>query len=133
MFDVEGLDYLELMEWLCVVKIGGDVNIGKGIYIYFFDDEGNVCVDLIIFCMVDCCCIVDGVDVGLCDYYYVKRIVEDKGFDVMVIDVSEVYIIIGIWGLNVCENLKKVVFDLDVLNFENFLFVVIWQFEMVGK
>jgi glycine cleavage system aminomethyltransferase T len=48
MFDVEGPDHVALMEWLCAAKIGGDNNIGKGIYTHFLDDEGMVRADLTI-------------------------------------------------------------------------------------
>ncbi|UES39064.1 GcvT family protein [Roseibium aggregatum] len=133
MFDVEGPDHVELLEWLCAAKIGGDANIGKGIYTHFLDDEGNVRADLTVFRMADRCRIVDGADAGPRDYHYVKRIAEDKGFDVTVTDVSEQYTTIGIWGPNARENLKKVVADPAALDPENFPFAGIRQIEIAGK
>ncbi len=133
MFDVEGPDHVALMEWLCAAKIGGDNNIGKGIYTHFLDDEGNVRADLTIFRMEDRCRIVDGADAGPRDYHYVKRIAEDKGFDVTVTDVSEEYTTIGIWGPNARENLKKVVSDPAALDPENFPFAAIRNLEIAGK
>ena len=41
MFDVEGPDHVALMEWLCAARIGGDGNIGKGIYTHFLDDASD--------------------------------------------------------------------------------------------
>ncbi|QDG77866.1 FAD-dependent oxidoreductase [Labrenzia sp. PHM005] len=133
MFDVEGPDHVALLEWLCAAKIGGDNNIGKGIYTHFLDDEGNVRADLTIFRMEDRCRIVDGADAGPRDYHYVKRMAEDKGFDVTVTDVSEEYTTIGIWGPNARENLKKVVSDPAALDPENFPFAGIRNIEIAGK
>lgn len=45
MYDIEGPDHVALMEWLCAARIGGDANIGKGIYTHFLDDEGMVRAD----------------------------------------------------------------------------------------
>jgi len=133
MFDVEGPDHVELLEWLCAAKIGGDANIGKGIYTHFLDDEGNVRADLTVFRMADRCRIVDGADAGPRDYHYVQRMARDKGFDVTVTDVSEQFTTIGIWGPNARENLKKVVADPTGLDPENFPFAAIRQLEIAGK
>ncbi|WP_434052157.1 MAG: FAD-dependent oxidoreductase [Roseibium sp.] len=133
MFDVSGPDHVALLEWLCAAKIGGDNNIGKGIYTHFLDDEGNVRADLTVFRMADRCRIVDGADAGPRDYHYVKRIAADKGFDVTVTDVSEEFTTIGIWGPNARENLKKVVADPAELDIENFPFAAIRQIEIAGK
>ncbi|WP_421982770.1 GcvT family protein [Roseibium sp.] len=133
MFDVSGPDHVALLEWLCAARIGGDNNIGKGIYTHFLDDEGNVRADLTVFRMADRCRIVDGADAGPRDYHYVKRIAEDKGYDVTVTDVSEEFTTIGIWGPNARDNLKKVVSDPAALDVENFPFAAIRQIEIAGK
>ncbi|GAA0781931.1 FAD-dependent oxidoreductase [Roseibium denhamense] len=133
MFDVEGPDHLALMEWLCAAKIGGDNNIGKGIYTHFLDDEGMVRADLTIFRMADRCRVVDGADAGPRDMHYVRRVAEDKGFDVTVTDVSEKYTTIGIWGPNARENLKKAVSDPSALDPENFPFAALREIEIAGK
>lgn len=133
MFDVEGPDHVELLEWLCAARIGGDNNVGKGIYTHFLDDEGNVRADLTVFRMEDRCRIVDGADAGPRDYHYVKRVAEDKGFNVTVTDVSEQFTTIGIWGPNARENLRKVVSDPAALDPENFPFAAIRQIEIAGK
>ena len=113
MFDVEGPDHVELMEWLCAAKIGGDANIGKGIYTHFLDDEGMVRADLTVIRMADRCRVIDGADAGPRDFHYMRRVAEDKGFDVTVTDVTEKYVTIGIWGPNARATLQKVVEDPD--------------------
>ncbi|MEO9529453.1 MAG: FAD-dependent oxidoreductase, partial [Roseibium sp.] len=133
MFDVEGPDHVALLEWLCAARIGGDANIGKGIYTHFLDDEGNVRADLTVFRMEDRCRIVDGADAGPRDLHYVRRVAEDKGFNVTVTDVSETFTTIGIWGPNARDNLKKVVADPAALEPHNFPFAAIRQIEIAGK
>ncbi|MBG6155911.1 sarcosine dehydrogenase [Labrenzia sp. EL_159] len=133
MFDVEGPDHVELMEWLCAARIGGDNNVGKGIYTHFLDDEGNVRADLTVFRMADRCRIVDGADAGPRDCLYVKRVAEEKGFKVTVTDVSETFTTIGIWGPNARDNLKKVVSEPAALDPDNFPFAAIRSIEIAGK
>lgn len=133
MFDVEGPDHVELMEWLCAARIGGDNNVGKGIYTHFLDDEGNVRADLTVFRMAGRCRIVDGADAGPRDCLYVKRVAEEKGFKVTVTDVSETFTTIGIWGPNARDNLKKVVSDPAALDPDNFPFAAIRSIEIAGK
>ena len=132
-FDVEGPDHVALVEWLCAAKIGGDANIGKGIYTHFLDDDGMVRADLTVIRMEDRCRVIDGADAGPRDFHYVKRVAQDKGFDVTVTDVSEKYVTIGIWGPNAREALKKVVADPAGLDPENFPFAAIRPVEVAGK
>ncbi|WP_417691218.1 GcvT family protein [Roseibium sp.] len=133
MFDIEGPDHVELMEWLCAAKIGGDNMIGKGIYTHFLDDEGMVRADLTVIRMEDRCRVIDGADAGPRDFHYVKRMAADKGFNVTVTDVNEKYTTIGIWGPNARENLKKVVADPAALDPENFAFAAIKPVQIAGK
>jgi glycine cleavage system aminomethyltransferase T/glycine/D-amino acid oxidase-like deaminating enzyme len=133
MFDVEGPDHVELMEWLCAARIGGDANIGKGIYTHFLDDEGMVRADLTVIRMADRCRVIDGADAGPRDFHYVKRVAEDKGFDVTVTDVSEKFVTIGIWGPNARATLQKVVEDPAGLLPENFPFAAIRPMKIAVK
>ena len=133
MFDVQGPDHVALMEWVCAAKIGGDANIGKGIYTHFLDDEGNVRADLTVFRMADRCRVVDGADAGPRDFHYVKRVAEDKGFNVTITDVSEKFVTIGVWGPNARATLRKVVADPAALDPENFPFAAIKPIEIAGK
>ncbi|MCM2398849.1 FAD-dependent oxidoreductase [Rhizobium sp. S95] len=133
MVDIEGPDHVELLEWLCAAKVGGDANIGKGIYTHFLDDEGMVRADFTVFRMADRCRLVNGADAGPRDFHYMKRVAEDRGLDVTITDVSEKFITIGIWGPNARETLKKVVADPAGLDVENFPFAAIKPIEIAGK
>jgi glycine cleavage system aminomethyltransferase T/glycine/D-amino acid oxidase-like deaminating enzyme len=133
MYDIEGPDHVELMEWLCAAKIGGDANIGKGIYTHFLDDEGMVRADFTAIRMADRIRMINGADAGPRDFHYMRRVAEDKGFDVTITDVTEKYVTIGIWGPNARDNLKKVVEDPDGLNVENFAFAAIKPIRIADK
>ena len=131
--DIEGPDHVALMEWLCAAKIDGPTNIGKGIYTHFLDDEGMVRADFTVIRMADRCRMVNGADAGPRDFHYMRRVAQDKGFDVTITDVSEKYVTIGIWGPNARENLQKVVEDSEGLCPENFPFAAIKPVRIVGK
>ncbi len=133
MTDIEGPDHVELMEWLCAAKIGGDANIGKGIYTHMLDDEGMVRADFTVFRMSDRCRLVNGADAGPRDLIYMRRMAQDKGWDVTITDVTEKFTTIGIWGPNARENLKKVVAAPEELDIENFPFAAIRQISIAGK
>lgn len=131
--DIEGPDHVELMEWLCAAKIGGDANIGKGIYTHFLDDEGMVRADFTVIRLADRCRMINGADAGPRDFHYMRRVAQDKGFDVTITDVTEKYVTIGIWGPNARMNLQKVVEDPDALLPENFPFAAIRPIRIAGK
>jgi glycine cleavage system aminomethyltransferase T/glycine/D-amino acid oxidase-like deaminating enzyme len=133
MVDIAGPDHVELLEWLCAARIGGDANIGKGIYTHFLDDEGMVRADFTVFRMEDRCRLVNGADAGPRDLYYMKRVAEDRGLDVTITDTSEKYITIGIWGPNARATLQKVVADPAGLDVENFPFAAIRPIEIAGR
>lgn len=133
MSDIEGPDHVALMEWLCAARIGGDANIGKGIYTHFLDDEGMVRADFTVFRMADRCRLVNGADAGPRDFHYMRRVAQDRGFDVTITDVAEKYVTIGIWGPNARLNLGKVVEDPDGLSKENFPFAAIKPVRIAGK
>lgn len=133
MYDIEGPDHVELMEWLCAARIGGDANIGKGIYTHFLDDEGMVRADFTAIRMADRIRMINGADAGPRDYHYMRRMAEDKGFNVTITDVTEKFVTIGIWGPNARENLKKVVEDPEGLNPENFPFAAIKPIRIADK
>ncbi|WP_018688364.1 GcvT family protein [Ahrensia kielensis] len=133
MFEVSGPDHVALMEYACVAKIGGDNMIGKGIYTHFLDDLGGVAADLTVIRMADRCRVIDGADAGPRDYHYLRRLAEDKGFDVTIEDVSEKYTTIGVWGPNARATLQKVISDPDALSQESSPFASLRQIEIAGK
>ncbi|MCX2721432.1 GcvT family protein [Roseibium salinum] len=131
--DIEGPDHVALLEWLCAAKIGGDNMIGKGIYTHFLDDEGMVRADFTVLRMEDRCRLINGADAGPRDLHYMRRVAQDKGFDVTITDVNDKYITIGIWGPNARENLQKVVEDPEALSPENYPFAAIRPVTIAGK
>lgn len=131
--DIEGPDHVEMMEWLCAAKIGGDNNIGKGIYTHFLDDEGMVRADFTVIRLDDRCRMINGADAGPRDFQYMRKVAQDKGYDVTITDVSEKNITIGIWGPNARTNLAKVVEDPSALSHENFPFAAIRTIKIAGK
>ena len=131
--DIEGLGHVAMMEWLCAAKIGGDANIGKGIYTHFLDDEGMVSADFTVIRMEDRCRMINGADAGPRDSHYMRRIARDKGFDVTITDVSEKYVTIGIWGPNARANLQKIIEDPNGLLAENFPFAAIKSVRIAGR
>src|SRR5262249_40355541 len=126
-------DHVALMEWLCAARVGGDSNIGKGIYTHFLDGEGMVGADLTVIRMADRCRVVDGADAGSRDFHYIRRGAQDQGFNVAVTAVTEKYVTIGIWGPNARTTLQKVVEDPNGLSPENFPFAAIKPITIAGK
>jgi glycine cleavage system aminomethyltransferase T/glycine/D-amino acid oxidase-like deaminating enzyme len=131
-FDVEGPDHLELMEWLCAAKIGGEANIGRGIYTHFLDDEGMVRADLTVFRLADRCRVVDGADAGPRDLAYVRRTAQDKGWKVTVTDRSQEIVTLGLWGPNARATLQKVVKDPAGVAHAAFPFATLKEIEIAG-
>ena len=131
-FDVEGPDHVEAMEWICAAKIGGDANVGKGIYTHFLDDKGMVRADLTVIRMPDRCRVIDGADAGPRDLLYMKRLAEDKGWNITVTDRSSELVTLGVWGPNARATLKKVVEDPAALDPENFPFAALRQIRIAG-
>ncbi len=132
-YDVEGPDHVELMEWLCAAKIGGDTNIGKGIYTHFLDDKGMVRADLTVIRMADRCRVIDGADAGPRDFRYMQRTAQDRGLNVTVTDRTSELITLGVWGPNARATLQKVVEDPDALTPENFPFAALRDIRIAGK
>ncbi|MBP7002616.1 FAD-dependent oxidoreductase [Amaricoccus sp.] len=133
MTDISGPDHVAMMEWLCAAKVGGDANIGKGIYTHFLDDAGNVRADFTLFRMPDRIRLVNGADAGPRDFHYMRRVAQDRGYDVTIEDVAERFVTIGIWGPNARETLAKVVEDPAALATESFPFAAIRPLRIAGK
>lgn len=133
MTDIEGPDHVALLEWLCAAKIGGEGNVGKGIYTHMLDDEGNVRADFTVFRMADRCRLINGADAGPRDLLHMRRVAEDRGLDVTLTDVTERIVTIGFWGPNAREKLSTVVADPTPLTPEAFPFAAIRQIEIAGR
>ena len=76
---------------------------------------------------------IDGSDAGPLDFFYLKQAAEERGYNVEVVDVSEEYTTIGLWGPNARENLQKVVDDPESLSHENFPFAALRDITIAGK
>jgi len=132
-YDVTGPDHVALLEWLSAAKIGGDANIGRGIYTHFLDDEGMVRADLTVMRMADRCRVIDGADAGPRDLAYMRHVAKDKGLDVTITDMTEKIITIGIWGPNARATLQKVVDDPEAISLENLAFATFRPVRIAGK
>ena len=132
MYDITGPDHVAFMEYLCAAKVGGDNQVGKGIYTHFLDEKGMVRSDFTVIRMEDRFRFIDGADAGNRDFVYMKRMAQDHNFDVEITDVSEDFTTIGLWGPNARETLKKVVANPEELDPENFPFAAIKTIEIAG-
>ena len=89
-YDVAGADAETLMEYLCVAKVGGDTAVGKGIYTHFLDHAGGIRADLTVIRLAsDRFRVIDGADAGNRDYVWMKRMAEDRGWNVYIEDRSD--------------------------------------------
>ncbi len=121
-YDVTGPDHVAFMEYLCVARVGGDNQVGKGIYTHFLDEHGMVRADFTVFRLADRIRFIDGADAGNRDFTYMKRMAADLGYDVAVTDRSTELVTIGVWGPNARASLQKVVEDPAALDRDAFPF-----------
>ncbi|HKJ94732.1 MAG TPA: FAD-dependent oxidoreductase [Gammaproteobacteria bacterium] len=132
-YDVSGPDAEALMEYTCVAKVGGDTPVGKGIYTHFLDHEGGVRADLTVLRMAeDHYRVIDGGDAGNRDYVWMKRMAEDRGCDVKIVERTTDYGCIGLWGPNARTTLQAVADDPDALTVENFPFAAVRDITIQG-
>jgi len=122
-YDVTGPDAETLMEYACVAKVGGNTTVGKGIYTHFLDQAGGICADLTVLRLaLDKFRIVDGADAGNRDYVWLKRMAQDKGWNVYIEDRSDHMACLGLWGPNARKMLKAIADKPDELESDNFPF-----------
>ena len=108
-YEIAGPDRLALLEWLSVARIGGDANVGRGIYTHFLDDQGMVRSDVMVLRMADRCRIMTGADTGPRDLSYLRRTAADRGLKVTITDLSDDWVTIGVWGPNARARLQELV------------------------
>ena len=132
-YDVTGTDAENLMEYLCVAKVGGNTPIGKGIYTHFLDHAGGVRADLTVVRMGQSHYrVIDGGDSGNRDYVWMKRMAEDRGLVAQVQDLTEDFTCIGLWGPNARTTLQAVTDDPQSLSLENFPFAAVRDITVKG-
>ena len=122
-YDVTGADAEALMEYVCVAKVGGDTAVGKGIYTHFLDNEGGIRADLtVIRLAADKYRVIDGADAGNRDYIWMKRMAEDRGWNVYIEDRSDHLACLGLWGPDARKILQAVADKPEELEADNFPF-----------
>jgi len=122
-YDVTGADAENLMEYVCVAKVGGNTPAGKGIYTHFLDHEGGVRADLTVVRLAeDHYRVIDGGDSGNRDYVWMKRMADDRGLEAKLEDRTDDFTCIGLWGPNARTTLQAMVGDSQALTIENFPF-----------
>ena len=132
-YDVTGTDAENLMEYLCVAKVGGNTPIGKGIYTHFLDHAGGVRADLTVVRMGQSHYrVIDGGDSGNRDYVWMKRMAEDRALVAQIQDLTEDFTCIGLWGPNARTTLQAVTDDPQSLSLENFPFAAVRDITVKG-
>jgi len=106
-----------------VAKVGGDTAVGKGIYTHFLDHVGGIRADLTVIRLAsDKYRVIDGADAGIRDYIWLKRMAEDRGWNVYIEDRSDHISCLGLWGPNARKMLQAVADHPEELEAENFRF-----------
>ncbi len=132
--DVSGPDAEKLMEYVCVAKVGGDTETGKGIYTHFLDDVGGVRADLTVIRMdTNHFRVMDGGDSGARDLVWLQRMRDDQSLNVNIDDKTTDFACLGLWGPNARHTLQKVVSPPDQLSHENHPFMHVKSLTINGK
>ena len=122
-YDVFGVDAEALMEYVCVAKVGGTTAIGRGVYTHFLDAAGGVRADLTVIRLAeDKYRVIDGADAGHRDYVWLKRMAQDKGWNVYIEDQSDHMACLGLWGPNARKMLQAVADHPEEWEADNFKF-----------
>jgi folate-binding Fe-S cluster repair protein YgfZ len=125
-FDVVGPDAADLLEYICVAKVGGDTPVGKGIYTHFLDAKGGVRADLTVLRLgQDHYRVIDGADAGHRDLTWVRRMAQDRGANVKVTDTTTQYGCLGVWGPNARATIQKIADEPEAWSHENFPFAAL--------
>lgn len=132
-YDVTGRDAATLMEYVSSSKVAGDTAVGKGVYTNFLDDTGGIMADLTVLRLGENRFqMIDGGDAGNRDAAYLRRMAQDKEWDVTVEDRTDHYGCIGVWGPNARETLKKLADDPAGLDADSFAFGACKDFTLRG-
>ncbi|MFK7855303.1 MAG: FAD-dependent oxidoreductase [Granulosicoccus sp.] len=133
-YDVSGNDAEQLMEYVCVAKVGGDTAIGKGVYTHFLDHAGGVRADLTVIRLADNHYrVIDGGDSGNRDFVWLKRMSQDKGYqDVQIEDCTTEYSCLGLWGPNARDVLQRIIDNPEALSHDNAPFASVRNVKING-
>ncbi|MEO0618965.1 MAG: FAD-dependent oxidoreductase [Pseudomonadota bacterium] len=130
--DVSGPDHEAFMEYICVAKVGGTTPVGKGIYTHWLDETGGVRADLTVLRMEGRYRVIDGADAGHRDLTYLRRMAEDKGYDVEIENRTTDFGCLGVWGPNARETVQRIADEPDAWTDENFAFGSVKQLTIKG-
>ena len=132
--DIEGPDAEQLMEYVCVAKVGADTPVGKGVYTHFLDHNGGVRADLTIVRLSENHYrVMDGGDSGSRDYVWLKRMKDARGLkNVEIEDKTTDFACLGLWGPNARTALEKVVEKPHELSDANFPFLAVKTITIKG-
>ncbi len=131
--DVTGSGAEGLMEFACAAKVGGTTPINKGVYTHFLDADGGVRADLTVLRLGENHFrVIDGADAGNRDFIWLKRMAQDFGYDAQVVDCTNDFACLGVWGPNARQTLEAVADDPSALSLENFPFAAIRDITIQG-
>ncbi len=132
-YDVSGRDAAQLVEYVSSSKVAGDTPVGKGVYTNFLDNLGGVQADLTVLRLSeDRFRIIDGADAGHRDMTYLRRMTQDKEWAADILDRTDHYGCLGVWGPNARVSLKTLADDPAGLDPENFPFGASRDFTLRG-
>ncbi|MBA1145632.1 FAD-dependent oxidoreductase [Ectothiorhodospiraceae bacterium WFHF3C12] len=132
-YDVSGPDAEALMEYLSVAKVGGSIPAGKGVYTHFLDAHGGVRSDLTIVRLGETSYrAICGGDTGHRDLVWIRRMIEDGGYNAAIEDRTDQLATLGLWGPHARDTLQAVADDPEGLTHENFPFATARNIEIQG-
>jgi len=132
-FDVSGPDAENLMEHVCVAKVGGKTPLGKGVYTHFLDAAGGIHADLTVIRLeANRYRVVCGGDTGHRDYVWMRHMAEHRGWQVRIDERSDEIATLGVWGPNARATLQKVADEPEALSPESFPFAASRHFRIRG-
>lgn len=132
-YDITGKDAASLMEYACVAKVAGNTQIGKGIYTHFLDHKGGVRADLTVLRLGENRFrIIDGADAGHRDSVWLKRMADDREWDVFIEDRSDHIACLGLWGPNARAILQAIADQPEALESSQFPFATTKEITVQG-
>ncbi|MGA1695617.1 MAG: GcvT family protein [Arenicellales bacterium] len=132
-YHITGNDAASLMEYACVAKVAGNTQIGKGIYTHFLDHKGGVRADLTVLRLGENRFrIIDGADAGHRDSVWLKRMADDREWDVFIEDRSDHIACLGLWGPNARAILQAIADQPEALESSQFPFATTKEITVQG-
>lgn len=122
-YDVTGPDAEVFMDYLSVAEVGGNTPTGKARYTHFLTEDGGIHSDVTVIRLGKSAWrVVCGGDTGYRDYVWMRRMREDRGFDVHFEDRSDALATLGLWGPRARTTLQTLADDPSALSLEAFAF-----------